>query len=149
FAASTSGFFQPEGLHMGYFPNWRLTDNEMVLPDERLPMKAAVPMGIQHLLAMSGSTIVAPLIMGFDPNVAVFFSGIATLLFFVITAGRVPSYLGSSFAFIAAVIAVTGYAGTGPNPNIALALGGIVAAGALYTLIGLIVVMSGTAWIER
>ncbi|ERM00717.1 hypothetical protein Q644_25395, partial [Brucella intermedia 229E] len=57
-------------------------------------------MGVQHLLAMSGSTIVAPpLLMGFDPNVAVFFSGIGTLLFFVLTAGRVPSYLGSSFAF--------------------------------------------------
>src|SRR5690606_1153135 len=134
---------------MGYFPQWRLTDNETVLPDERLPLRAAAPMGIQHLLAMSGSTVVAPLIMGFDPNVAVFFSGVATLIFFVVTAGRVPSYLGSSFAFIAAVIAVTGYAGSGPNPNIALALGGIIAAGALYTLIGLIVVMSGTAWIER
>jgi len=134
---------------MGYFPQWRLTDNETVLPDERLPFRAAAPMGIQHLLAMSGSTVVAPLIMGFDPNVAVFFSGVATLIFFVVTAGRVPSYLGSSFAFIAAVIAVTGYAGSGPNPNIAVALGGIIAAGALYTLIGLIVVMSGTAWIER
>lgn len=134
---------------MGYFPNWRLTDNEIVLPDERLPFRAAAPMGIQHLLAMSGSTIVAPLIMGFDPNVAIFFSGIATLIFFVVTAGRVPSYLGSSFAFIAAVIAVTGYAGSGPNPNIGLALGGIIAAGALYTLIGLAVVMIGTGWVER
>ncbi len=78
---------------MGYFPSWRLTSNAVVLPDERLPAAAAVPMGIQHLLAMSGSTIVAPLLMGFDPNVAVFFSGIGTLLFFLITAGRVPSYL--------------------------------------------------------
>src|SRR5690606_29971892 len=134
---------------MGYFPQWRLTDNETVLPDERLPLRAAVPMGVQHLLAMSGSTIVAPLIMGFDPTVAVFFSGIATLIFFVVTAGRVPSYLGSSFAFIAAVIAVTGYTGSGPNPNIGLALGGIIAAGALYTLIGLVVMMIGTAWVER
>ena len=56
---------------MAYFPTWRLTNNTTVLPDERLPASAAVPMGIQHLLAMSGSTIVAPLIMGFDPNVAV------------------------------------------------------------------------------
>ncbi|EBY7415764.1 pyrimidine utilization transport protein G, partial [Salmonella enterica subsp. enterica serovar Alachua] len=78
---------------MSYFPNWRLTNNSIVLPDERLPAAAAVPMGIQHLLAMSGSTIVAPLLMGFDPNVAVFFSGIGTLLFFFMTGGRVPSYL--------------------------------------------------------
>ncbi|MDN3712703.1 hypothetical protein QWZ10_14825 [Paracoccus cavernae] len=62
---------------MGYFPNWRLTRNEVVLPDERLPWAEAAPMGIQHLLAMSGSTILAPLLMGFDPNIAVFFRGSA------------------------------------------------------------------------
>jgi len=131
---------------MSYFPKWRLANDSTVLPDERLPTAAAVPMGIQHLLAMSGSTIVAPLLMGFDPNVAVFFSGIGTLLFFVMTGGRVPSYLGSSFAFIAVVITVTGYAGSGPNPNIALALGGIIACGALYAVIGLIVMAVGTGW---
>lgn len=87
--------------------------------------------------------------MGFDPNVAVFFSGIGTLLFFLITAGRVPSYLGSSFAFIAVVIAATGYSGSGPNPNIAIALGGIIACGALYSLIGLIVMFLGTGWVEK
>ncbi|MBB6261068.1 uracil-xanthine permease [Paenochrobactrum gallinarii] len=98
---------------------------------------------------MSGSTIVAPLIMGFDPNVAVFFSGIGTLLFFFITGGRVPSYLGSSFAFIAVVIAATGYAGSGPNANIGVALGGIIACGAIYALIGLIVMGVGTGWVEK
>ncbi|MBC2885165.1 purine/pyrimidine permease [Ochrobactrum sp. CM-21-5] len=134
---------------MAYFPSWRLTKNATVLPDERLPAAAAVPMGIQHLLAMSGSTIVAPLIMGFDPNVAVFFSGIGTLLFFLLTAGRVPSYLGSSFAFIAVVIAATGYAGSGPNPNIGIALGGIIACGALYAMIGLVVMFIGTGWVEK
>ncbi|MFK4826048.1 solute carrier family 23 protein [Paenochrobactrum sp. BZR 588] len=134
---------------MAYFPTWRLTNNATVLPDERLPTSAAIPMGIQHLLAMSGSTIVAPLIMGFDPNVAVFFSGIGTLLFFFITGGRVPSYLGSSFAFIAVVIAATGYAGSGPNANIGVALGGIIACGAIYALIGLIVMGVGTGWVEK
>ena len=134
---------------MGYFPNWRRTENVTVLPDERLPWGAALPMGVQHLLAMSGSTIVAPLLMGFDPNVAVFFSGIGTLIFFVLTGGRVPSYLGSSFAFIAVVIAATGYAGSGANPNMAVALGGIVAAGALYALIGLVVMAVGAGWVEK
>ncbi|KFI29847.1 pyrimidine permease [Haematobacter missouriensis] len=134
---------------MSYFPKWPLTRNTVVLPDERLSWGATVPMGVQHLLAMSGSTILAPLLMGFDPNLAVLFSGIGTLIFFVLTAGRLPSYLGSSFAFIAVVIAVTGYAGTGPNPNVGPALGGIIAAGALYALIGLIVMAVGTGWIER
>lgn len=76
---------------MSYFPKWRSTTGAVVMPDERLPGAASVPMGIQHLLAMSGSTIVAPILMGFDPNVAVFFSGIGTLLFFIITAGGCPA----------------------------------------------------------
>lgn len=134
---------------MSYFPTWRLTNNHTVMPDERLPASAGIPMAIQHLLAMSGSTIVAPLIMGFDPNVAVFFSGIGTLIFFVLTAGRVPSYLGSSFAFIAVVIAATGYSGSGANPNVALALGGIIVCGAVYSIIGLIVMSVGTNWVEK
>jgi putative pyrimidine permease RutG len=92
------------------------------------------------VVAMFGATVLAPLLMGFDPNVAIFFSGIATLIFFVLTGGRVPSYLGSSFAFIGPVLAATGAAvAAGPNPNIGLALGGIIAAGALYAVIGLIV----------
>lgn len=134
---------------MSYFPRWPIARSATVLPDERLPWPAALPMGVQHLLAMSGSTILAPLLMGFDPNLAVLFSGIGTLIFFVLTAGRVPSYLGSSFSFIAVVIAVTGYAGTGINGNVGPALGGIIAAGALYALIGLIVMATGTGWIER
>lgn len=134
---------------MSYFPKWPLTRNTVVLPDERLSWGATLPMGVQHLLAMSGSTILAPLLMGFDPNLAVLFSGIGTLIFFVLTAGRLPSYLGSSFAFIAVVIAVTGYSGTGPNMNIGPALGGIIAAGVLYAVIGLIVMAVGTGWIER
>jgi putative pyrimidine permease RutG len=98
---------------------------------------------------MFGSTALAPIIMGFDPNTAIFFSGIGTLLFFLVTGGRLPSYLGSSFAFIAVVIAATGYAGSGPNPNIPLALGGIIAAGVVYAAIGLVVHVSGTGWVER
>ena len=86
--------------------------------------------------------------MGFDPNVAILFSGIGTLIFFAAVGGRVPSYLGSSFSFIAVVIAATGYAGSGPNANIGVALGGIIAAGVVYTAIGLVVMKVGYAWIE-
>ncbi|MCC4239483.1 MULTISPECIES: uracil-xanthine permease family protein [Thalassospira] len=119
------------------------------MPDERLPWGEMFPMGLQHLVAMSGATILGPLLMGFDPNLAILFSGIGTLIFFICTAGRVPSYLGSSFAFIAVVIAATGYAGTGPNPDIGGALGGIIAAGALYVAIGLVVMATGTGWVEK
>ncbi|RCK47678.1 pyrimidine permease [Thalassospira profundimaris] len=134
---------------MRYFPSWSLTRSSTVLPDERLPWGTMFPMGLQHLVAMSGSTILGPLLMGFDPNLAILFSGIGTLIFFICTAGRVPSYLGSSFAFIAVVIAATGYAGSGPNPDIGGALGGIIAAGALYVLIGAIVMATGTGWVEK
>ncbi|MES4992514.1 solute carrier family 23 protein [Phyllobacterium sp. 22229] len=134
---------------MSYFPKWPVATSATVLPDERLPWGATIPMGVQHLVAMSGSTILGPLLMGFDPNLAVLFSGIGTLIFFICTAGRVPSYLGSSFSFIAVVIAVTGYQGSGANPDIGPALGGIIAAGALYVLIGTIVLMTGTHWIEK
>jgi uracil-xanthine permease len=69
-------------------------------------------------------------------------SGVGTLLFFLVVGGRVPSYLGSSFAFIGPVIAVTAYSGKGGNPNIGVALGGIIACGLLYTVIGIVVHMT-------
>lgn len=131
------------------FPRWTLKTHGEVAPDERLPAGQTIAMGIQHVVAMFGSTALAPILMGFDPNTAIFFSGVGTLIFFLMTGGRLPSYLGSSFAFIGVVIAATGYAGSGPNPNIGVALGGIVACGLLYFLIGLVVQVAGTAWIER
>src|SRR5690606_9487124 len=114
-----------------------------------------IAMGAQHVVAMFGSTILAPLLMGFDANVAILMSGIGTLIFFFFVGGRVPSYLGSSFAFIGGVIAVTGYAGSGPNANIGVALGAIIICGLAYTVIGLLVwwmnARSGGAanWINR
>jgi putative pyrimidine permease RutG len=131
------------------FPTWTLKTAGEVAPDERLPTAQTIAMGVQHVVAMFGSTALAPILMGFDPNTSIFFSGIGTLIFFLLTGGRLPSYLGSSFAFIGVVIAATGYAGTGPNANIGLALGGIIAAGLLYIAIGLVVQVLGTGWIER
>lgn len=126
-----------------YFPRWRKVDtvapDAVVQPHEYLPATQSVAMAAQHVVAMFGSTILAPLLMGFDPNLAILMSGIGTLIFFFFVGGRVPSYLGSSFAFIGGVIAVTGYAGAGPNPNIGVALGAIIICGLVYTLIGLVV----------
>ncbi|RZM04092.1 MAG: pyrimidine utilization transport protein G [Variovorax sp.] len=124
-------------------------DGAVVAPDERLPWPQTAVMGVQHVIAMFGATVLAPILMGFNPNIAILMSGIGTLIFFFITGGRVPSYLGSSFAFIGVVIAASGYAGPGPNANIAVALGGIVACGALYIAIGALVQAVGTGWIER
>jgi uracil-xanthine permease len=133
-----------------WLPRWRLsTGGGVVAPDERLPAAQTVALGLQHVVAMFGATVLAPLLMGFDPNVAILFSGVGTLIFFVAVGGRVPSYLGSSFSFISVVIAATGYAGRGANPHLGVALGGIIAAGAAYTVIGVAVERSGYRWIER
>jgi putative pyrimidine permease RutG len=126
-----------------------LQQGGVIAPDERLPWPQTAVMGVQHVIAMFGATILAPLLMGFDPNVAILMSGIGTLIFFIVTGGKVPSYLGSSFAFIGVVIAATAYAGNGPNANIGVALGGIIACGVFYTLIGAVVQAVGTGWIER
>ncbi|GIK88096.1 MAG: NCS2 family nucleobase:cation symporter [Burkholderiales bacterium] len=134
---------------MAYFPTWSVRTEGVIAPDERLPWPQTIAMGAQHVVAMFGATVLAPLLMGFDPNVAILMSGVGTLIFFVLVGGRVPSYLGSSFAFIGVVIAATGYSGSGANPNLGTALGGIVACGVLYALIGLAVMAAGTAWIEK
>lgn len=140
---------ESDGRRESYFPRWKLKTTGVIMPDERLPWGQTLVSGLQHGVAMSGATIIAPLLMGFDPNVALLFSGIGTLVFFVIVGGRVPSYLGSSFSFIAVVIAVTGYSGQGPNPNLPVALGGIVGAGVLYGIIALVVMRAGVGWIEH
>src|SRR4051812_34617309 len=117
-----------------YFVVWTVKTEGLILPEERLPAGATVLVGLQHVVAMFGATVLAPLLMGFDPNVAIFFSGIATLIFFVATGGRVPSYLGSSFAFIGPVLTATGAAGAGgAHPHNRVAPRGLLpAGGALY-----------------
>lgn len=136
-----------------WFPQWRkktaVTEGDVVAPDETLPLGQTLVMGVQHAVAMFGATVLMPLLMGLDPNLSILMSGVGTLLFFVVTGGRVPSYLGSSAAFVGVVIAVTGFNGQGLNPHLNVALGGIIACGLVYTLIGFIVIKAGTRWIER
>ena len=96
-------------------PHWQLkstsTESGVVAPDERLPFAQTAIMGVQHAVAMFGATVLMPILMGLDPNLSILMSGIGTLLFFFITGGRVPSYLGSSAAFVGVVIAATGFNG--------------------------------------
>jgi uracil-xanthine permease len=124
-------------------------DGVVVAPDERLPWPQTTALGLQHVVAMFGSTVLAPILMGFDPNICVLMSGVGTLIFFAVTGGKVPSYLGSSFAFISVVIVASAYGGKGSNANIAVALGGIIAAGVVYAVIAFAVMAAGTRWIER
>ncbi|AYN26793.1 pyrimidine utilization transport protein G [Buttiauxella sp. 3AFRM03] len=136
-----------------WFPKWHkksaVTEGGVIAPDETLPLGQTLVMGVQHAVAMFGATVLMPLLMGLDPNLSILMSGVGTLLFFLVTGGRVPSYLGSSAAFVGVVIAVTGFNGQGLNPHLSVALGGIIACGLVYTLIGFVVMKAGTRWIER
>jgi putative pyrimidine permease RutG len=135
----------------GYLTRWTLKTGGIIAPDERLPWGQTIFVGLQHVLAMFGATVLAPLVMGFNPNTAIFFSGIGTLIFFFVVGGRVPSYLGSSFSFIAVILTATAYSSAvfgAPNPNIGVALGGIIAAGVVYAIIAVIVMLVGYKWVE-
>ncbi|MHB0995453.1 MAG: uracil-xanthine permease family protein [Elusimicrobiales bacterium] len=114
-------------------------------PEDRIPFSRLVPMGLQHVVAMFGATVLAPILMGFNPQTAIFFSGVGTLIFIAATRARVPSYLGSSFAFIGPVIAVTG----GMAEKIPFALSGIAAAALLYALAAFATMRWGSRWIDR
>ena len=116
--------------------------NAVVRPEERLAWPATIGIGLQHVLAMFGATFLVPVLTGFPPSTTIFFSGIGTLLFLLLTRNRLPSYLGSSFAFIAPVTAASADGG------IPEALGGIVAAGVLLALVGLLVQALGTGFVE-
>jgi len=115
---------------------------EIVAPEERLTWLRTIGFGSQHVVAMFGATFLVPLITGFPPATTLLFSGIGTLLFLIITANRLPSYLGSSFAFLAPISAAT--ASGGPS----VALGGIIVVGALLAVIGIVVHLTGTGWID-
>src|SRR5690625_340836 len=119
-----------------------ITPGQVVKPDERLAAPQTIGIGLQHVMAMFGSTVLVPALTGFPPTAALFFSGVGTLLFLVITKGKVPSYLGSSFAFIAPMVAATSM------HSMAVASGGIIVTGAALAVIGFVVHKAGTRWIH-
>src|SRR5256714_2822169 len=114
-------------------------EKDVIYPEQRLAWPQTILMGLQHVMAMFGATVLVPLILGFNPNTVIFFSGVATLIFLVVTGFKVPSYLGSSFSFIGSVLAVQGT----QNPNHGLAYAGIVVAGGIYLSIRAIVHLAG------
>lgn len=120
----------------------RVSPGEVVSPGERLSWPRTIGIGMQHVVAMFGATFLVPILTGLPPATTLFFSAIGTALFLLITRNRLPSYLGSSFAFIAPILAATA------SEGIEAALGGVVVAGALLAVIGFIVHKAGYRWIE-
>ena len=139
-SVAQSGFFRWK-LHGD---GTSIAPGDVVLPGERLSWPRTIGIGAQHVVAMFGATFLVPLLTGFPPSTTLFFSAIGTLLFFLITAGRLPSYLGSSFALISPILAVSGTKELGPS----FALGGIIATGATLALVGIIVHFAGVRWID-
>ena len=118
--------------------------DDVVAPDERLSWGKTVGLGAQHVVAMFGATFVFPLIMGLNPQLAVLMSGVATIIFLLIVQGKVPSYLGTSAAFVGGVAAI--YAQDG---NSAQVTGSILIAGVVLAIVGVIVHFLGSAIIYR
>ncbi len=110
--------------------------------DERLPLLQTLPLSLQHLFAMFGATVLVPIIFKVDPATILLFNGIGTLLYLFICKGKIPAYLGSSFAFLAPVPIVIA------NYGYSAALGGFIAVGVVFIIFGLIVGKVGTGWID-
>ena len=114
----------------------------VVAPHERLSWPMTVGTGLQHIAAMFGATFLVPIITHLPPTTTIFFSGVGTLLFLLITRNKVPSYLGSSFAFLAPIAAAM------TNGGMAVALGGVVATGVILAVVGLVVNAVGIGWVN-
>lgn len=130
-------------------PVWKLhgngrdiTPGAVVAPRERLNWPATIAMGVQHVVAMFGATFLVPTLTGFPVPTTLLFSGVGTILFLLVTRNRMPSYLGSSFAFIAPITAATAQGAIGS------ALAGVVAVGVLLAIIGVVVNVAGVKWVD-
>ena len=128
---------------------WRVHGNgrtigvgAVVRPDERLSWPRPIGIGLQHVVAMFGATVLVPILTGFSPATTLFFSAIGTVVFLLITGNKLPSYLGSSFAFIAPISAAMASGGE------SVALGGVLMTGVLLALVGLLVHLAGSRWID-
>jgi len=119
-----------------------VTPGAIVKPGERLSWPRSIGLGVQHVLAMFGSTILVPALTGFPVGTTLFFSAVGTVLFLLLTRNRLPSYLGSSFAFIAPIGAAKASGGVGA------ALFGVLVAGLLVVAAGVAVHVAGPRWIQ-
>ena len=119
-----------------------MENRRIIQVEEKVPPKLLIPLSIQHMFAMFGASVLVPFLFGINPAVVLFMNGVGTLLFILITKGKAPAYLGSSFAFIAPasiVISKFGYA---------YALGGFVAVGFLGCILSFIIYKFGSDWID-
>ena len=118
-------------------------EREVIGVDDRVSVGRAIPLGIQHMMSMFGSTVLVPVLTGLDPNVAIMCSGIGTICYLLVTRNKIPSYLGSSFAFISPILAV------GATQGLDAAMSGVVVAGLVFLAVSGIIRLVGTGWLDR
>lgn len=117
--------------------------HDRIIPvDKKLPLLETIPLSLQHLFAMFGSTVLVPILFKVNPATILLFNGIGTLLYLFICRGKIPAYLGSSFAFLSPVFLVLA------QYSYEAALGGFIAVGIVFCIVGLIVRTVGTGWID-
>lgn len=117
---------------------------EIIGVDDRVSVGRAIPLGIQHMMSMFGSTVLVPALTGLNPNVAIMCSGIGTIVYLLMTKHKIPSYLGSSFAFISPLLIATAMTG-----SLSMALSGVVVAGLVYIVVAAIVKAIGSGWLDK
>jgi len=122
-----------------------MTKQEILRPQDKPNLARWIPLSLQHVFAMFGATILVPILTGLEPSAALFTAGTGTLIFILCTGAKVPAFLGSSFAFIPALIAISKSAQYG----IPYALGGAFAAGLFYCVVALIIRFVGTKWLDK
>jgi uracil permease len=119
------------------------SSNTILGPHDRPPLARWIPLSFQHVFAMFGATVLVPLLTGLSTSTALFTAGTGTLLYILITGAKVPTFLGSSFAFIPALIAI------GQTYGMPYAMGGAICAGLFYCVVALIIKIVGRGWIDR
>ena len=119
-----------------------MENRKIIQVEEKVPPKLLIPLSIQHMFAMFGASVLVPSLFGMNPAIVLFMNGIGTLLFILITKGKAPAYLGSSFAFIAPALVVMSKFGY------EYALGGFVVVGLCGCILSLIIYKFGSDWID-
>jgi len=120
-----------------------MSQYEILRPNDRPNLAKWIPLSLQHVFAMFGATILVPILTGLDPATALFTAGTGTLIYILCTGAKVPAFLGSSFAFIPPLIAISAGYGT------SAALGGAIAAGAFYCIVAAIIRFTGKDWLDK
>lgn len=119
-----------------------MQNKKIIQVEDKVPPRLLVPLSIQHMFAMFGASVLVPFMLGISPAIVLFMNGIGTLLFILLTKGKAPAYLGSSFAFIAPATLVI------ENWGYEYALGGFVVVGALGCVLAAVIYKCGTKWIN-